>query len=236
MKQTILYLLIASVLLASCRKDLLPIDKQAAPCKLQTDNPEGRSYTTDSLISFTCTSRHCGIIPLSINNYWVYQDSVFNDGVLVKVSTDTLRYTKTFKSLTDGLVWWQGNLSIGLPDLLYVNDSSIFEANQRLFAPDIRDAKKEYGLFQGDSVKYLTSFTDAAALGRSIKMETDINTPAGIFTGCVYFEKNARNYRKDQVYFKPGTGVIRYIQEKAPMGTRSIKLQQVSTLITWHIE
>ena len=213
-----------------------PFVEQPLPCELQTDNPAGRSYTADSLVSFTCTSKHCGIIPLSITNYWVYQDSIFNDGVFIKVTIDTLRFAKTVKSLTDGLVWWQGNLSVGLPNLLYANDSSIFEVNERLFAPGISDAKKEFGLFQGDSVKYLTSFTDAAAMGRSVKMDTEINTPAGIFSDCIYFEKNARNYRKDQVYFKPGIGVIKYILEKAPMGTRSIKLQQVSTLIAWHIE
>lgn len=214
----------------------MPDPEIVQPCELQTDNPAGRSYTSDSVISFTCTTKHCGIIPLSIQNYWVYEDSIFNNGVLVKVGYDTLRYTNTYKSLTDGLVWWQGNLSVGLPEILYANDSSIFEINNRLFAPGIKNAEKEYGLFPGDSIKYLSSFEDAAAFGRSLKMDNAIKTSAGVFTDCLYFEKNARNYRKDQVYFKPGIGVLKYVQEKAPMGTFTIKLQQVSTLVAFYIE
>lgn len=88
----------------------------------------------------------------------------------------------------------------------------------------------------GDSVRYLTSFEDVAANGRSVRMEAPVSTPAGTFSNCIFFEKNARNYRKDQVYFKEGIGVLRYIQEKAAPGDRTIKLQQVSTLVSMHIE
>jgi hypothetical protein len=98
------------------------------------------------------------------------------------------------------------------------------------------DAKKDFGLFQGDSLKYLTSFSDAAAQGRSLKIETALKTPGGTFQDCLYFEKNARNYRKDQVYFKPGLGVVKYILEKAPVGTWATKLQQISTLVAFHLE
>ena len=52
----------------------------------------------------------------------------------------------------------------------------------------------------------------------------------------VFTEKNARNYRKNQVILKPGLGVLKYIQEKAPIGQRVIKLQQVLTLVAFHIE
>ena len=237
MKKLIVSLLIGSTFLLACRKGdyLLPVSDNK-PCELQTTNPAGRSYATDSIVAYTCTGKHCGIMPLSNKNYWVYEDSVFTDGVFTKVQLDTLRFLTNKKSLPDGLIWWEGNISIGLPDILYANDSSFFGLTVRLFAPDISDVKKEFGLFPGDSLKYLTSFEDAAAMGRSLKIETPLNTSAGTFDNCFYFEKNARNYRKDQVYFKPGIGVIKYIQEKAPIGQRVIKLQQVSTLIKYHIE
>lgn len=154
----------------------------------------------------------------------------------MKVQYDTLRYIITKKSLPDGLVWWEGNIEVGLPDILYANDSTLFDLNDRLFTPGYKDVKKEFGLFAGDSLRYLTSFDDAAAQGRSVKISTQFKTLAGTFNDCLYFEKNARYYRKDQVYFEPGTGVIKYIHEKAPMGQRVIKLQQISTLVAYHIE
>lgn len=238
MKKTLLSLLTVSFLFSACRKDVFetPAPPAEEPCELQTGNPSGRSYANDSLVAYNCTSKHCGILPLSTKNYWVYEDSVFNDGVFVTVKFDTLRYSKTWKSLTDGLVWWESNIEIGLPERLYANDSSFFKIQDRMFTPGVMDAKKDFSLFAGDSLRYLASFDDAAAQGRSLKLNNSIKSPAGTFTDCLYFEKNARNYRKDQVYFKPGIGVIRYVQEKAPMGSPFIKLQQISTLVSYHIE
>ena len=237
LKKTIVLLFTGSLFSLACRKgDFLQLKTETEPCIVQTDNPKGRSYSSDSVVSYICTSKHCGILPLSSKNYWIYEDSIFSDGVFTKVQFDTLRYLINKKSLADGLVWWEGNISVGLPDVLYANDSSFFELADRMFTPGIMDVKKEFGLFSGDSLRYLTSFEDAAALGRSLKIETPLETTAGTFDNCFYFEKNARNYRKDQVYFKPGIGVVKYIQEKAPIGQREIKLQQVSTLLAFHIE
>lgn len=175
-------------------------------------------------------------MPISTRSYWIYEDSVFADGVFVKVQFDTLRYTHTMKSLNDGLVWWESDLFVGIPQTLFTNDSSLFDLHPRQYSPDYADAKKEYSLFPGDSLKYLASFDDIAAAGRSLKMSGTFVTPAGYFDNYIYFEKNARNYRKDQVFFKPGVGVLKYIQEKAPFGTRVIKLQQVMTLVSFSIE
>jgi hypothetical protein len=237
LKKIIVFLFIGSLFSLACRKsDFLQLRTENEPCELQTANPAGRSYTADSLVTFTYTQKHCGILPMSTKNYWIYEDSIFADGVFKKVQFDTLRYLTTKKSLSDGLVWWEGNISIGLPDILYANDSSFFDLADRLFTPDIKDVKKEFGLFSGDSLRYLTSFDDAAAMGRSLKLETPLQTTIGTFDDCLYFEKNARNYRKDQVFFKPGVGVVKYIMEKAPIGQRVIKLQQVSTLVGFHIE
>lgn len=243
LKKIFTLLFIGSILLSSCKKEgvfeELTVPDPAAiplPCIEQTDNPAGRVYDTDSVVNYTCTDKHCGMMPLSTKSYWIYADSVFTDGVFVKVQTDTLRYTHTMKSLNDGLIWWESNMFAGIPRTLYTNDSSLFSMEQRLYSPDYSDVKKEYSLFPGDSLKYLASFDDIAAAGRSLKMSGDYTTPAGTFKDYLYFEKNARNYRKDQVFFKPGVGVLKYIQEKAPFGTRVIKLQQILTLVAYHIE
>ena len=237
MSKFFLSLLILSTFFSACRKEnFAPVEDTDIPCLLQTANPAGRSYLADSVVSYKCADKFCGILPLSTKNYWVYLDSIFNNGVLLRVQLDTLRYSTTIKSLADGLVWWEGNLFIGLPETLYANDSAFFRLSDRLFSQDVKDVRKDFSIPSGDSLKYLANFEDAAAQGRTLKLKTAIKTAAGTFNNCVYFEKNAPFYLKDQVYFKPGLGVIKYIQEKAPMGERFIKLQQISTLVAVHIE
>ena len=236
MKRTLLPLLFGSLFFFACKKEdrLDLLIKES--CLPQVDNPAGRSYTNDALISISYTKMNCGFLPLSRTSYWVYQDSLFTNGVFTSVQYDTLRF-KSYQSLPDMLVWWEPSMNIGLPDLLYSNDSAIFTADYRLFAPDpIRDAKKEYALFAGDSIKYLTSFDDNAAMGRSVKLEESINTAAGHFVDCILYEKKAPFYRKDQVFYKPGVGVVKYISEEAPMGSPVLLLQQVSTLVGYHID
>lgn len=204
---------------------------------LQTDNPGSRSYASDSLIVVNYTGKNCGLLPLNKNNYWIYLDSVFNNGVFQKAQYDTLRFTQTYLSIEDGLIWWQSNMEVGLPDILYSSDSSIFSVEERMYTSDqVWDARKELSLFQGEAANYLTHFDDNAAQGKSIKLNSTFNTPAGQFPDCIQFEKNARTYRKDEIFFKPGIGVVRYTQEKAPMGSSVIKLQQISTLVGFHIE
>ena len=174
-------------------------------------------------------------MPLNRNSYWVYQDSQFNNGVFVRVQYDTLRLT-SFKTLYDQLIWWEPSINVGLPEFMYANDSVIFTADYRALSPDpIRDAKKEYGLFEGDSIFYLTNFEDAAALGKSVKIKETYNTPAGSFNDCILFEKKAPLSRRDKVIFKPGIGVLRYTSETA-MGSPEYKIQQVSTLVSFHLD
>ena len=137
-------------------------------------------------------------MPLSRNNYWIYQDSIYVDGIFARIEYDTLQFQQTYKSLSDNLIWWESNIEIGLPNLLYANDSALFLAEYRLFAQDpIMDAKREYTLFEGDSIKYLTQFEDNAAMGRSVKIQETVKTSAGNFSDCILYEKKAPFYRKD---------------------------------------
>lgn len=246
MKKTIISLCLGSFLFVSCKKEALPEETinlvqpqpvaMPLPCINQSENPTGRSYDMDSLLFFNCKEKHCGLMPMSAGNYWIYEDSIFNDGVFQQVKMDTLRYSSNLRSLSDGLIWWESKLFVGIPQLLYNNDTAMYGLQTKLYNPEYKDVKRDFFLFPGDSVKYLSGFDDIAASGRSLRMKSSISVPAGEFDNYLYFEKNARNYRKDQVYFKPGVGVLKYIQEKAPFGQRVLKLQQVMTLVAWHVE
>lgn len=175
-------------------------------------------------------------MPLSSTSYWVYEDSFFNAGSFVSTRMDTLRFTKNFLSLSDKLVWWQSSLNVGLPAILYSNDSAIFQAVDRIFFPSkVIDASKEFSEFSGDSLIYLSSFGDNAAIGKAKKLEDRITTPYGSFDGCILFEKKAPFSRRDQVIFKPGLGVIKYRLELAPMGSPEMQLQQISTLKSFYL-
>jgi hypothetical protein len=187
-------------------------------------------------VDYYCGDKHCGLLPLSAKNFWVYEDSIFNNGSFVRVQFDTLRYTSNVISTADGLVWWNGNLQVGLPSTIYSNESAFFTLSERLFTPGIIDARKDYIMPEGDSVKYLSNFEDVAAHGRSVRLQGNVITTMGSFSDCILFEKNARYFRKDQVYFKPGLGVVKYIQEKTQSGHMEMKLQQISTLVAVHIE
>lgn len=245
LKKSLVTFILGILLFTSCKKESIfePLDMPDAPqaniplpCISQTENPAGRSYDVDSLQQFTCTEKHCGLMPLSAKSYWVYEDSIFTDGVFVRVQFDTLRYTNNIKSNTDDITWWESDVFVGLPKVLYNNDSAFFGLQPRLHNLDFKDAKRDYFLFPGDSVRYLSGFDDIAAAGRSLKINNTIRVPAGDFEGYIYFEKNARNFRKDQVFFKPGVGVLKYIREQAPFGQRIIKMQQIMTLVAFHIE
>ena len=206
------------------------------PCLQQTDDPSLRSYECDSLITINYTGNHCGFIPLSIKNYWVYEDSFFNNGVFLKAQNDTLRFNKNLQTTTDKLIWWEGSIDIGLPARLYANQQGIYQLERRLFTGCTWDANKEFIVPAGDSAKYLTRFEDIAAQGRSVKLTEIISTPAGDFSDCIFFEKYARNYRKDQVIIKPGIGVVKYIREISLMGHPVLKLHQVSTLKEFYLQ
>lgn len=236
LKNNFIPLIALMILFSACQKEFnvaSPVVAEA--CSVKIDNPAGRTYPSDSLVPFFYTKKHCGIMPLNKSNYWVYQDSIFNNGVFAKVQNDTFHFISTWRSFPDSLVWWETSLQIGLPQKLFATDSSFFEIETDLL-PGLVTARKSFGLFQGDSIHYLTSFGDIAAFGRAIKLQSALKTSAGNFSDCILFEKNSPRYRKEQVFFKPELGVIKYIVETVTQGSSVLQQQQVSTLVAFHFE
>ncbi|MBC7947298.1 MAG: hypothetical protein H7Y42_05425 [Chitinophagaceae bacterium] len=234
MKQFYLSILIGSVLFLACTKVYV---EPSPRCISQFVNPSGRSYECSNVAAISYTSSHCGLLPLHRNNYWVYLDSIFENGAFDRVQFDTLRITNSFRTLTDSLVWWETKGVVGLPVLMYANDSAIFQLSNRYFTSEcIKDVKKSYSLFPGDSIKYLSSFDDNAAMGRSIRISGELVSPAGHFNDCILFEKNAPRFRNEKVYFKPGIGVVKYSNSEAAMGSQTVLVRKISTLLAYHIE
>jgi hypothetical protein len=238
LKQTFILLLLGVICFSSCRKERNYNTENVLACEMQQGDPEGLSYPSSSITEFRYSKKNCGIIPLSTKSYWVYQDSIFNNGVFAKVQYDTLRFASTWKSSTDGFIWWKSNISVGLPKMLHASDSAIFGLETTYFNPDFKNVQKQYSLFEGESSSFLTTFSgdDVAANGIASKLQSNYKTPAGIFGNCIYFEKNARGYRNEQIILKPGIGIVKFKLEKALMGSFVLKLQQTSTLISYHIE
>jgi hypothetical protein len=237
LKKTFVSLLIGSLLFSSCQKEAQLMEMVAKPaCLPQTEDPTTRSYTCDDIVAVSNPGNHCGFLPLSTKSYWVYQDSIFDNGAFVKVQFDTLRFQKAWQTTPDNLTWWESNIEVGLPRLLYANEHGIYQLEIRFFADCIWDAHKEFILPAGDSAKYLSHFEDNAAFGRAVKLTGSFKTPAGSFSDCILFEKDAKFYRKDQVYFKPGIGVVKYRLEKAPMVNPIVSLQKISTLVTFSLQ
>jgi hypothetical protein len=228
----LIIILAISMCFSACRKDVIvPVEA----CIIQTANPDHQSYSANDFSATNYSGKHCGLMPLSSKHYWVYLDSIFDNGSFVATKYDTLRFSKTYQTQPDGLTWWEANKFVGLPSKCYANDSSIFGLDYRLFTSNtILDVRKELYQFSQDSLRYITSFGDEAALGRAL--HCNFQTSVATFTNCLFFEKYARMYRRDQVYLQPGLGVVKYIHEEAPLGSLEIQTQQISTLVSFNIQ
>ena len=236
MRKTIVPLIIGSFLFATCTKEAFFEIATETNCFTPTEEPAAGSYNCDELIAIDYLGTHCGFMPLSRKNYWVYVDSFFNDGNFQSVQLDTLRFKTTYRSATDNIIWWESNMDIGLPARLFVNENGIFQMQRRMFSACTWESNKEFITPAGDSSKYMARFDDIAAQGRAVKLAAMVTTPIGDFSDCILFEKYSRNFRKDQVIFKPGIGVVRYTREMSLRGHPLLKLQQISTLIQVHLE
>lgn len=217
----------------ACRKAVLPVENTA--CILQTGNPHLKTYTADSVTAAGSHYKHCGLLPLSPAYQWFYEDSVFTtSGSFSSLQNDTLQFSPQYRT-ADDLVWWAGDKYIGLPGLLYANDSSLFSLDKQLFVvPEVMAARREYHFYPEDSVRYLTSFSDMGAVGKAIRQQSPVTTPAGSFSGCILYEKNAPGYRRERIWFMPGIGVVRFTQELAGSNGQ-LKLRRISVLSAYQL-
>lgn len=171
-------------------------------------------------------------MPLNHKTAWVYLDSFFNEnGQFTSSRLDTLQFEKTYQT-NDRIVWWQADKFIGLPEKTYTTEQTVYSLEEQIFAnPCAQVAQSEFTIPLQDS-SYISRFGDEAAIGKSSKLTTPVQTPLGSFADCILFEKHAPGYRRDKVYIKPGLGVVKFIHALAPPSGFIITNRQVSTLVS----
>jgi len=205
-------------------------------CINQTTNPVDNSYFEGDVKTINYSGNHCGLLPLNSGNYWIYEDSIFdNSGNLKTVQLDTLSYTKTIRT-PDNLIWWEGNKNVGLPNQVYSSNTAIYGLQRGFFIADSFYSKKEFYEVEKDSASYYSAFGDIFAVGKVVRKSELIQTNLGAFTNYILFEKYAPGYRRDRVYFAPGFGVIKYTSEyyNPPGPPSKMFLQIKSTLVGFH--
>jgi hypothetical protein len=236
LKKLVLVFPVFIFLFTACRKSQLPV-AISETCIEQTANPVANSYDTNDVVSVNYTRSHCGMMPLSAKNYWVYQDSLFdNSGAFKSIKLDTLRYTKTFQT-PDHLIWWEGSKDVGLPKDIYSSSDAIYGLQKGTFMADSMYSKREFYEADADT-SFLAGFADIVAFGKIINKTEILQTEAGSFPEYILYEKYAPGYRRDRIYFVPGFGVIKYTSEyyKAPGPPSNMKLLIKSSLVSYHSE
>ena len=225
------------ILFSACRKTEVPVPEVSETCIEQTVNPLANSYDTNDVISVNYAGSHCGMMPLSSKNYWIYQDSIFdNNGFFKTTKIDTLRYTKTLQT-PDKLIWWEGSKDVGLPAKIYSSTDAIYGLQKGMFMADSMYSKREFYDADADT-SFFAGFADIVAFGKIIHKSEVLQTEAESFSEYILYEKYAPGYRRDRVYFVPGFGVIKYTSEyyKAPGPPSNMKMLIKSSLVSNHSE
>jgi hypothetical protein len=208
MKSIFTFLLLL-VILASCKKE------DTGDLIL---NDGCRSSVTKS-VSANSSATSDGIIPLAIGNYWVYADSVWQDGKLTQAGIDTLSVTGV--SNYNDEIWWIFSDGSGLSQ----KDDTVFELdrNIRCYGKNTLFFPVSYNNFQ-DSVFYFISmnnnFSHIQTVRNSRILEETVIVPAGSFRECSLYD--ILNYKKQIV--KPGIGIL-YMNEE--MSSSSYRHQRV---------
>lgn len=231
MKKLVRILPALIIFFSACRKTEIPVNET---CIEQTANPLATSYDTSDVLSINYSGSHCGMMPLSSKNYWVYQDSLFDgDGNSKLTRLDTLRYNKTLQT-PDHLIWWEGNKDVGLPLKIYSSHYAIYGLQKGMFLADSFYIKREFYEAASDT-SYLASFGDIVAFGKILNKSEALITEIGTFSDYILYEKYAPGYRRDRVYFVPGFGVVKYTSEyyKAPGPPTNMKLFIKSSIVNY---
>lgn len=221
-----------TIYLISCKKQTA---QQNNNCTINTLEPSAVYTTTADFMEIDYTASHCGYLPLSKKNYWVYLDSIFDaTGQFQNTVTDTLRFTKTYRT-PDGIIWWSVGAGRGLAASSGYSIYNYSTANIS-FGTTInfggKSGIKWYYAINTPSVTDTLPYSDLSSPCYAEKLNTPIQTPAGNFSGCMFFNKKMVYGTSIELssWFKPEIGSV-----KTDLIQNGVRFR-TSTLVSYHIE
>lgn len=219
------------LMIFSCNREDKDIEHKG--CIPNTQIPTG-TYGLSSNVIVSYNGNHCGYLPLSKKNYWIYTDSSTDaNGQLQFKTTDTLRFLVTSRT-PDGIIWWSrvpgtANFALGYDSYFYSTDSTTYTISKQ-YGDDI-GIKWFYAIKNSPTAEDLY-YSDVSSPCNAQRLSNNVTVPAGSFSNCMFFVKtnvwgNGIEYK---IRYKPGLGILRC---EASLGTRIV---YTSTLINYYIE
>lgn len=205
------------LVLISCKKEIT------------SENPYVNCPYGNHLVAMTDPSvKSDGIIPLALNNYWIYSDSTWHDGVLGPITYDTVSVISAEKTGDD--IWW--NMSDGYR-LCNENEKVYKLSFNGEVMPGTTVCPEKALLFfpvpADTAVRWTEWISDYGILGEAKLNKSIIHTQAGDFSG--FFEYNQSDaFGKNFRWIKPGIGIIKTILEYNNNSFRSVR-----TLVSYKI-
>lgn len=190
----------------------------------KTDSDTTACPYTDELEDFDNTGLvQDGLIPLSINNFWVYADSLWDaEHNLLSTEIDTIKPIATQKTGED--IWWNFD---GLPNF-YSNNDSIFILSPPDLGVGCHSKSLLYYPIESDTTIDWIFPHGYGQARKTYIVGTPITSPAGEFSDCYFFslEDESGDYFE---ILKPGIG---FVKSKRPFSTNYLE----RTLIDYYIE
>jgi hypothetical protein len=154
------------------------------------------------------SQKHCGILPISKKNYWIYLDSLFDiTGQFTQIKIDTLRFIKAHMS-PDSITWWSTNNTFkGFLQYSYSTDSVLYTLGTNWGGKPV---VKWFHYMNTDSTSENCNYTDHPTICEAKKLYQAVIVPAGKFNNCLLFTKKWILPELLNIYFKPGIGVLRF--------------------------
>jgi hypothetical protein len=215
--KSLLVAIFVIITIASCKKaddtDLINIEE----C--------GRSTMLKS-VDFKSTLKLNGVIPFAIGNYWVYADTVWEEGNILKAGFDTIRINSV--SNYNGELWWMFSDGSQLSE----RHDTVFELNRyiRCFGRETLFFPLSHTNFQ-DRVCFYISLNGYFDMIYTIRNSSLLNnvfiTPAGQFRECSKYD--ILNNKVQIV--KPGVGIIMINEEIS-----SLSYKRHRILASYHLE
>lgn len=211
MKKYFLYILILPGV-SSCTKDVA-IENSNYTCNYGL---EFENVNNPGIIS-------TGLIPLSLNNYWVYVDSTWDmNGTFINSTIDTIRPIHVKKTESD--YWWYFNQVITSINL---SNNEVF-VSEYLWPSGCLNKRREYYSLTTDTIiSHPIIEGDMGVQRKTYKIEDTIYTPAGNFPNSYYYEYT--NWHSELI--KENIGFIKITFYDTPL----IKIREL-TLIDYYLE